>query len=199
MEGNKPVQRLSSIAARAVAEFASSLRGPREEPTAIVTRYDAKHRSWKMRVDRKAGPCSGPDGAVTPLDTPFVQPGRPGVTHVGIRAEGMHHDESLIRYDAGFWSEAAVEKFVFPYYASKAQWTAAHVLTRLSEIFYGYVPDGVEASNRLETGDVPFAIGHIPRSDYAALEEHDVLGDDLFVVFRGPQGEVKHRPLSEFL
>jgi hypothetical protein len=195
----KPVEKLDSITARCVAEYASSLRSRKYDPSFIVTRFDRDERQWCMKVSRHHSPCSGPDGVVTPLETRFVQPERPPVTEISIRAKGMDHDESLMRYDAVFWSEAAVEKFLFPYYASKYQWLAAHVLATLSRIFYGYVPGGTEEVSARSEEEIPFAIGHIPRSDYVELEEHPAIAHELYVLFRDAEGKVTHRPLADFL
>lgn len=195
---SRPDLTLDSIAARAVAEYASSLRGPSEEPAFIVT--SRPHGRWKMGVERHQE-ATDPHQVVTPLDTPFVQPNRPAVEHVSIRAKGMEQPVSLDEYDAVFWSESSVEKFVFPYYASKCQWEAAHVLSVLSRAFYGYVPGGPDGAPReADEETIPFAVGHLPRSDYATVdEEPTTMGHALHLLFRKGDGTVHARPLAEFL
>ncbi len=195
---SKPDLPLDSIAARAVAEYASSLRGPSEERVFIVSSRTDKR--WKMRVKRGLA-ATGPDQVATPVATPFVQPNRPPVEQVSILAKGMDQPKSLDEYDAVFWSESSVEKFVFPYYASKCQWEAAHVLSALSKAFYGYVPGGPDgAPQEIDEETIPFAVGHLPRSDYATIDEEPTsMGHDLHLLFRKGDGTVHARPLAEFL
>lgn len=200
--------RLSSLALREVADFAASLR-PRDgtEPVEeyIVTRFDEKKGDWRMKRHRGGPPPAGTTGVAVPVDTWTVQPDRPRVKHVSMQVAGIG-DVSLDRFDAVFWSEAAVEKFVLGYYASKYQWAAAHVLTKISEAFYGYVPnpadDNRPGSAKREKAEghetYPFAIGHLPRSDYATLDESGI-GDELHFLFPGTDGKITSRPLSEFL
>ena len=189
---------LDSIAARAVAEYASSLRGPSEEPSFIVTHRLHGHTRMGVKQDPAA---SGPLQVVTPVATPFVQPARPPVEAVSMRAQGMDESVSLDEYDAVFWSEAAVEKFLFPYYASKGQWEAAHVLSALSRAFYGFVPgEKGGAAADADPTTIPFAVGHLPRSDYATIDEEPAtMGYALHLLFRTADGKVRARPLAAFL
>lgn len=188
----RKIQRLTSLEARVMTDYASGLRG--DGPEFLVTTRDGRGRS-KVRPVKEHDPCSGEHEVVSPVDTPFVQPSRPPVTGVGMMAGAMQGMESLMQYDAVFWSEAAVEKFLFPYYASKYQWQAAHVLRVLTEKWYGYLPSpgvGPDSSN-VASEDIPFAVGHLPRSDYVTL------GEELALVYRDGEGNVTHRLLSEFM
>lgn len=189
---------LTSLEARVMADYASGIRG--EGASFLCTEMDPDGRHFRVRPHRAHGLCSDAKDVVTPVNTPFVQPDRPSVEKVEIQAEGMTGLESLAQYDAVFWSESAVEKFIFPYYASKYQWHAAHVLTKLSEAWYRYIPrpgvgPAVSAAGEKEpvNDEIPFAVGHLPRSDYVEL------ADEMFLISRDRHGRVHHRPLSQFL
>jgi hypothetical protein len=182
---------VNSLEARVMADYASGMRG---EPDVLLTGMDPDGEHFRVRPDRKHGPCSNAKDVATPVYTPFVQPARAPVVGVGIQAEGMSGMESLMQYDAVFWSEAAVEKFLFPYYASKYQWHAAHALEKLTKIWYGYIPrPGAGPENAMLDAnmEIPFAVGHLPRSDYVELM------DELVVISHDAAGTVRHRPLSK--
>jgi hypothetical protein len=189
---------LTSLIARSIADAAESHRGSGGEPGYMITTHDpigGWSTAFTPRTDQPA-PLSDATAVITPVDTPTKKE-RPAVLNVYIQAQGMQHGfmESLTQYDAVFWSESAVEKFVFPYYASKSQYAAAEVLTGLSELFYHTLP----SPDRTDEA-VPFAVAHLPRSTYAELSETAAMGADLAVVKRHPvTGEVTHHLLSHYL
>ncbi len=217
---------LDSIALRALAEYAQSVRAPGGDPVYFVATPSADG-GCRIEHQKERSEVTGPQAVVTPASTPTVRPGRPKMESVDVKAAGMAHHESMMKYDALFWSEAAVEKFLFPYYASKYQWLAAHVLAVLSRLFYGHVPTSAATTEttevptgtagttgasaafaELDAEEVPFAVGHIPRSDYGIVDEAGTgpetaaasfLGRELAVLFRAPDGTVRHRLLAEFL
>lgn len=189
---------LPSLIVRSVADAAESHRGSGGEPGYMVTTHDPL-QGWSTvfvpRTDQPA-PLSDATVVVTPVDTPTTTE-RPAVLNVYIQAQGMQHGylEPLAQYDAVFWSESAVEKFVLPYYASKSQYAAAEVLAGLSELFYHRIP----SPDRTDES-VPFAVAHLPRSTYQDLSETAAMGADLAVVKRHPvTGEVTHHLLSDHL
>lgn len=215
---------LDSIRLREIADWAASLRGAHGDRRFFVA---AQPEPGEVSIHPEPEPVPHPDGVPMdqiPASTNTVQPERPRVTGVGIRAEGMAEGdwESLSRYDAVFWSEAAVEKFLFPYYASKYQWAAAHVLQVMSQVFYGYVPRfdaGLEASDYVADSEAPVAMAHLPRSEYTDIEDpaeepppgdqsggdqpegaEFTLGRDLVVILVDRiTGKLIHRPFSEYL
>lgn len=206
------IMKLDSIGMREVAEYAASERGKGGDPEYFVARLDPHTRHYRIRHVRHHTPTSTRHEVVIPASTPTVQPARPRVKDVAITVvvEGVDVSASLARYDAVFWSEAAVEKFLFPYYASKYQWAAARVLSVMSRHFYGYLPDLVnEPSVTLAGEEIPFAMGHLPRSDYVPIEEeapaeagvhHRAPGDDLVMLsLHRATGQVVHRPVSHLL
>jgi hypothetical protein len=190
---------LPSLIVRAVADAAESHRGLGGEPGYMLTTHDPV-KGWSTVFTPKTDqppPVSDATVVVTPVDTPTVTK-RPSVLNVYIQAEGMQHGymESLAQYDAVFWSESAVEKFVLPYYASKSQYAAAEVLVVLSELFYHKLP----TQNATTEEPVPFAVAHLPRSTYENLSVTATVGADLAVLKRHPvTGEVTHHLLSHYL
>jgi hypothetical protein len=109
------------------------------------------------------GPAdSPPTGAVFGVATREVEKRlKPGA--VIVDCDGSTRDLADA-YDAVFWSEAAVEKFVLPYYASKSMWDAASELEKLSKYWYGTVPVEDESGDLLD--GVPYALMHTPDSDW---------------------------------
>jgi hypothetical protein len=189
---------LPSLIVRSIADAAESHRGSGGAPGYMLTSQDSL-LGWSTyfvpRTEQPA-PLSDATVVVTPVDTATTTE-RPAVLNVYIQAEGMQHGymEPLAQYDAVFWSESAVEKFVLPYYASKSQYAAAEVLTALSELFYHKIP----SPDRTDEA-VPFAVAHLPRSTYENLTETATMGADLAVVKRHPvTGEVTHHLLSDYL
>ena len=124
-----------------------------------------------------------PDGAVFGVETPEVED-RPKPSAVIIDCEGGTRDLAK-QYDAVFWSEASVEKFVLPYYASKAMWEAAAVLDKLSWYWYGNIPpaDGADAPDDAPGKTAPYALAHTPDSDWNTLTSEGV-GSDLHLLVR---------------
>jgi hypothetical protein len=110
----------------------------------------------------------------------------------------------LTRYDAVFWSESSVEKFLVPYLASKYHWQAAIVLEMLARAWYGGVPRLLENTTDPRVDDtgqglgeeyegVPFAVGHLPRSEYV------IIGGNVEILRMHPKGHVSSYPLSKYL
>jgi hypothetical protein len=211
---------LNALVLRAMADSASSQRKRDGDPGFMVTTFD-REKGWSTWFEPKTPPPAEAEAVMTPVDTKEVaRAERPVVRSVTILAGKMTTPEELAEeYDAVFWSEAAVEKFVLPYYASKSKWMAAHLLTTLSEVFYGYVPGPTPANTILPppeaapleaqetpadtTGPsanagIPFALAHLPRSDYVGLEDVATVGADLGVLLV-KDGAVVFRRLSDYL
>jgi hypothetical protein len=166
---------------RSRAEAYASLRGPAGDRYFFVQKGPPGQGTLEMRHD----PPAPDEGIVFQLNASAQQPGRPKVIDATITAEGGGAAVDLTKYDAVFWTEAAVEKFVFPYLASKSMWSAAHQLIELSRTWYGFVPDQDPRGRGEEP--VPFAIGHIPDSDFETVTTEP--GHDLDLLFN--DGSVK--------
>jgi hypothetical protein len=189
---------LDSIGLRELAEYASSLRHAGGDPAYFIVTEDPKHPGkYAIRYTRHP-PKEQPDRVIVPADTAAVAPRRPKVKSVTVTYEDPHdgHSHEMVldgsRFDALFWSEAAVEKFLFPYYASKYQWAAADWLSLMASTWYGFVPgmegpDAQEASNEIK----PMAMVHYPRSDYGEVEDGGVVipGNDVHVLTAEEEGE----------
>jgi hypothetical protein len=189
--------RLTSLQIREIAEYAESVRGPGGDPVFFVAQLDDASNAVTITCEKEL-PTASPLSVVIPASTASVQPLRDPVESVTILAAGMKEPDSLNAYDAVFWSESAVEKFLFPYYASKSQWQAAYVLSGLAKAFYGFVPGPLAQGTDPVSDPIPFAVAHLPRSDYVPLEESPT-GRDVALLFRNADGTVSHRLLAEFL
>ena len=165
---------------RDLAERAASLRGRSNALFGVV--LDGK----LMLVP--ANGSEPPEGALFEIETATVEP-RPKVDSLIIRS-GDTEMQLAPEFDALFWSESAVEKFLFPYYASKGMWEAASVLSKLSWHWYGRIPVG-HGSAPVEVDDIPFAAVHTPDSEYHFLERAP--GHELHLLSKGPEGLVAKR------
>jgi hypothetical protein len=193
------VPTLNAVAIRRLADRVASWRGstPNGDPMYAVA--VTQGGPYELGFTSAPGP-----NALFEVDTDYVAAGRPCVTAVNIQADGMSTLASLLQYDAVFWSEAAVEKFVIPYYASKNLWLAGYVLQKLSKAWYGRLPTPSNSGDRPDVSDsdpVPFAMAHLPGSDYVGVggdQEPDPGIEDLYLLFM-ENGVVRHEPLSKYL
>jgi hypothetical protein len=195
---------LNALQLRALADAASSKRKPGGEPFYLVLQDGFPDPDLDPRPALKLVQGKGatePVGAVLEIDT-FEVERRPTVDHVVIGCEGDDQRVELANsYDAVFWSEAAVEKFVLPYYASKSLWEAAAVLDKISHYWYGRVPADTNelplapfvenAGEAMETegwgeGDVAYALMHTPDSEWNTISESGAIGSDLHLFVRNP-------------
>lgn len=180
----KPLH-LDAYALRAVAERASSVRGPGGNPYFLVDDGDT------LTLTHIPPNTSAPTRTVIVVDTLTRQPHRPPVTYASITS-GKHSFRLDETYDSVFWSEAAVEKFVFPYLVSRTLWKAANHLKVLSDSWYhGF---RVRNASGAEEVVIPFAIGHTPDSDFNVVE-----GKDLDFLYLGEDGTVHARSLAELI
>jgi hypothetical protein len=198
---------VDSIGLRELAEYASSLRHAGGDPAYFVISEDPDHPG-DYRIKHSRHPVRPePDRVIVPASTANVGSHRPRVKKVTVTYEdpggGGEHELTLPggEFDALFWSEAAVEKFLFPYYASKYQWAAAEWLTVMSQAWYGFVPDMRGGQPDVAADELtPMAMVHYPRSEYGELEEGGVVGpgEDVHVVTVMPTGEAALSRLAEY-
>jgi hypothetical protein len=175
---------------RELADAASSMRQPGGEPFYVVV---VDGNSADPHLEIKKGTGTQPADAVVEIDT-FEVEARPVPTAVDISCDGQVQ-HLVTAYDAVFWSEAAVEKFLLPYYASKSLWLAAAVLDKISRYWYGGIPQ--ESPARTGEVDIPFALAHTPDSEWSSLSPDGVAaGRDLHFLARGHHG-VRVVPLAD--
>lgn len=216
---------VDSIGMREATEYAASLRRTGGDPEFVVLAMQPGKADYTITV-QPMPPAEDGGEVVIPCNTPAVQPRRPRVQDVEITVEmpdghRVHlASTSLAQFDAVFWSEAAVEKFLFPYYASKYQWAAAKVLECISQVFYGYLPGffnpdppapgvTVTLDDGTQEREIPFAMAHLPRSDYVPVEDSGVGLEgptlaralrELHVLCWSPERrEVTHRSMARFV
>jgi hypothetical protein len=173
-----------------VAEFASSQRKVGGDPLYAVTVPESEVVGAKNKLDFVSTLAEG-QVPLFEIDTVEVE-ARPKPTEVVLVVDEVSTHNLAETYDAVFWSESAVEKFVFPYYASKSLWEAAAVLEKLSMYWYGRIPPDTDVGEGLPLtvrfpDEAPFAIAHTPDSDYRSLET------DLHLLFRDGDRVRAHR------
>jgi hypothetical protein len=158
---------------RQFADAAESRRGG--DPYWITYRDQDEPGVWQG--------ADAPPDAVFGVQTKVVED-RPKLASMIVDCGG-HTRDLVEQYDAVFWSEAAVEKFILPYYASKSMWEAAAVLDKLSYYWYGTIPgeDGDDGDDPL----VPYAIAHTPDSDWNTVAV-DGIGPQLHFLVRDEDG-----------
>jgi|GEM_PF-2000977 hypothetical protein len=147
-----------------------------------------------------------PPDAVFGVQTRDVDPNRPAVSDVVMICGESVTANLAQEYDAVFWSEAAVEKFVLPYYASKSMWEAAAVLDNISTLWYGKIPPDTNdpgANFRMDgiaAGELPFALAHTPDSDWGRVTGDPTasIGSDFHLAFKDGKG-TRMVPLGSLL
>lgn len=93
-----------------------------------------------------------------------------------------------VRADAAFWSDASVQKFVFPYYASCMGYDASRRLDRLQRVWNGSFTDRQVYALLHVTGSVPVQNGGTPQPV-----------EPIWVVyFDEPSGSSRAVPLASF-
>ncbi|HEU4561995.1 MAG TPA: hypothetical protein VFS20_29480 [Longimicrobium sp.] len=121
---------------------------------------------------------------VIPWKTDWTVADRPPLDYVRIKAE----DKEFINLldfdgdahkaaDAVFWSEAAVEKFLLPYYASYYGGDAAEELEKLLDLWNG--------KRTIQNVEI-YAMAHLPKSEYVAVG-----GGSIALIFSEGTGPLK--------
>ncbi|MBV9772737.1 MAG: hypothetical protein JO040_02230 [Gemmatimonadetes bacterium] len=170
------VLRLDSFGMRQMAEYSSGLRGGGGDPVYFVATPGPDPGDYTIKADTHE-PGTNPEEVVVPCDTQFAAKSkRRRVKQIILVYESGDDDQVVsldgTKYDAVFTSESAVEKFLFPYYASKYQWAAAEQLSCMSSTWYGFIP-GLSAGDPPQPfveEELPFAMAHYPRSDYSYVD-----------------------------
>jgi hypothetical protein len=165
---------------RKMAEAAASLRG--EEFWMVIG-----PEGWEARTTE---PEPGPDHvAIRCRNEPTAV--RPEVTRAELGTAAVENADLLRlkvdgreeRADAVFWSAAAVEKFLVPYYASVYGNQAAPEIAKLVQVLDS-PPVGGGGGDAAGTSPDAFALAHIPRSEYV------VVSGGIAVLAAGPAGVV---------
>jgi hypothetical protein len=167
---------------RRAAEAAASFRN--QEVYLVVD-----DQGWSIREERP----DDPEGkAVIPIRSPGKEPAAPPpvqVAQIGVDRTKPPADllnlkdpqgKPLGPADAVFWTSAAVEKFLVPYYASVYGDQSPKKLTDLINIL-GTVRDPSPGPN---AGDA-FAVAHMPKSEYVQIADTGVA-----VLVHRPDGPV---------
>jgi hypothetical protein len=132
-ESSRAQQRPGYVQLRALAEYACSLRDK-----AHYFVFRAGEDGFRAHHEL---PDVGPGDIVVPAFTPAVPAGRPALGlgpqpgAVWFTPEGGASVNLAGEGDALFWSTAAIEQFVFPYYASKG---GLHALPDLADLVWAW-------------------------------------------------------------
>jgi hypothetical protein len=151
-------------------------------------------KGWSIQPQRPDPPGGK---AVIPCKSPGRPTARPSVGYARIGIDPTDPDKAAnllelepgnpnSRADAVFWTPAAVEKFLVPYYASVYGDQAPKKLTALIDIL-GAVRD--PSANAGEA----FAVAHMPKSEYVQLD------GGLGALVRKPDGGVQVTTISDYL
>jgi hypothetical protein len=116
-------------ALRLGADWASAVRGN-------TIYFDFDSGDQRLAITQPA-PMPAPAGPVR-VSTPPSALSRPLVTAITLSTKEYGPMKLAGTCSAAFWSESAVEKFLFPYYASAAGHQAQEVLSAISSAWYHY-------------------------------------------------------------
>jgi len=144
-------------------------------------------------------PCSSPGKPGAPEPLQLAQIGLYEDKPVDLLRLKLHGSDQEERADAVFWTPAAVEKFVVPYYASVYGDQAPKKLTDLIGIL-GTVrtDDTSEPPAPLSRPDsTPFAVAHMPKSEYVQVDGGT--DGEMVVLAQKSSGEVVATSISDYL
>jgi hypothetical protein len=187
MPEQNPVKTLNYQELRMMVEAAASYRD--QEVYLVVD-----DQGWSVQTQRP----DAPEGkAVIPCKSPGRPTARPSVGYARIGIDPDHPDKAVNLLelepgitnsgaDAVFWTPAAVEKFLVPYYASVYGDRSPNKLTRLIDIL------GAARDSSANAGEA-FAVAHMPKSEYVQVE------GGLGVLVRKPDGGVQVMTVSGYL
>jgi hypothetical protein len=195
---------------RQMVESAASYR---DETVYIVV----DDEGWRVETMM---PVVKPGAAVIPCESPGATTGRPPVllAKIGTNEEKPANlldlkdrtGKALGPADAVFWTPAAVEKFVVPYYASVYGDQAPKKLTDLIGIL-GVVrpdddvvplaplsrPDSLPLAPLSPPDSPPFAVAHMPKSEYVQVDGGTDGG--MVVLAADAEGNVSAMSVSDYV
>jgi hypothetical protein len=144
----------SATQLRSMAEWTSSLR---DTPMYFLFNLDTGELP---RATQTLPPVVGGE-IVVPAFTPAQLPGRPVPSGVWLQPASPASPVDVGAWgDAAFWSTGALERFLYPYYASAAGARALSQLLELHEAWEHGTADGA--------GPEVYAIIHLPKSNWVA-------------------------------
>ncbi|HLM66040.1 MAG TPA: hypothetical protein VK358_00870 [Longimicrobium sp.] len=194
----------SYTALRGIAEWASSLR---KKPMYFL--YNVI--TGELGDPTATLPPVVDDLVVIPAFTPPRLSERLETTGLWLQPDSDHSAKDVAQIgDAAFWSTGALEKFLFPYYASAA---GAAALDQLGKLHRAWEQGGVPANGPGEAGEatgesgadgmVVYSIIHLPKSNWVSESEPSVQAvNQLGVLYAEPvqnAGTPRVVPLREFL
>lgn len=96
------------------------------------------HPTEGLRLRRKGDPALNGEQELCKIETPKCQSGRVPVLSVAVDIEGAntHRIDPAEGWDAVFWTESSVEKFVYPYYHAHRLWDTT--MDQVKQAFESY-------------------------------------------------------------
>jgi hypothetical protein len=153
---------VAHLTANDIRRLAEALDGDRGRVVSIVQRDGRLHR-----IGRDERPADGEQALFT-VETKDAKPGRRGLEHIILRprikdprdrTKGI--EDVIDVFDALFWTEAAVSKFVLPYYLR------FHTPAEVNELWLAFLE---EASDSRPLTETVLAFGHLPYSEPQLIE-----------------------------
>lgn len=195
----KPIITFETL--RLIAESASGMRD--QDLWFVVTGSPATY-SWSTRCVHAGDDTEVIHVAATAQDpvstVDCARIGVPGreVDLLGITIEPIApHPGGTYAADAVFWSVSAVEKFLVPYYASVYGDQGPQMAQAVLDVL---LPGGESVGDADAVGeeedDKPFAVAHLPSSEYVGEPESATLAFLPRVVTLHPSGHVRRVPLA---
>lgn len=191
-----PKPNLTFETLRLIAESAS---GMRNQDLWFVVTGDPATYTWSSTCVHAGADTEVIHVAAVPDPAPTVNcavigvPGGEPVDLLGITIKPVApHPGGTYAADAVFWSVSAVEKFLVPYYASVYGDQGPEMAKAVLQLMG--VDGARDAAERVE-GETPFAVAHLPSSEYVGEPEADPSFVPRLAALH-PSGHVRRVPLA---
>jgi hypothetical protein len=195
-----PKPNLTFVTLREIAESAS---GMRDQDLWFVVTGDPATYTWSTRCVHANDDtevihvAAVPDPVSTVNCAQIGVPGGEPVDLLGITIKPIApHPGGTYAADAVFWSVSAVEKFLVPYYASVYGDQGPDMANAVMDVLLRGVDSAGDAGAVGEEGDdKPFAVAHLPSSEYVGEPEAEPTFVPRLAVLH-PSGHGRRVPLA---
>ncbi|HLM67281.1 MAG TPA: hypothetical protein VK358_07135 [Longimicrobium sp.] len=166
-----------TITFETLREIAESASGMRDQDLWFVVTGSPPTYSWSTRCvhagdDTEVIHVAASRDPVSTVDCAQIgAPGGEPVDLLGITIKPIApHPGGTYAADAVFWSVSAVEKFLVPYYASVYGDQGPKMAQAVLDVL---LPESAEGGEGRVEGETPFAVAHLPSSEYVGEPEAD--------------------------
>lgn len=171
-----PKPNITFVTLREIAESASGMRD--QDLWFVVTGSPAKY-TWSTKPvhagdDTEVIYVAAVEDPVSTVNRAEIGvPGHKPVDLLGITIKPIDaHPGGTYAADAVFWSVSAVEKFLVPYYASVYGDQGPHMAKAVMDVLL-LGAKGAEGREGMVEDEAPFAVAHLPSSEYVGEPEAD--------------------------